>query len=136
MGAKKKKGKKKEEVKEQEIIIPNFIPPNLKPLPLSVKIKHLKDIFYIYTDEYKRGIDIKNEFARVINKQPDEIKLYLQNKRVVEDETTNHDQQITNGTVIFASFKIVTEEKTEWENIKDIINFGLEPPAEEKKEGV
>lgn len=123
MGTKKKKGKKEEKVKkEPEIIIPDYTPTNLQSLPLSLKIKHMKDIFIIYSDEYQKGIDIKQSISKIIDKPPENIRLYMENKRLIEDYSSNHDQQITHGTVLFASFKI-GEGINDWENFKDIINF-------------
>ena len=47
MGGKKKKGKKGDDKPKEEpkIIIPDFVPHELGPLPISVKVYHLKDLF-------------------------------------------------------------------------------------------
>jgi hypothetical protein len=46
-GKKKKKGD--DGPKEPpKIIIPDYTPPNLQPLPMSVKVKHSKDIYIKY----------------------------------------------------------------------------------------
>ena len=50
------------------------------------------------------------------------MRLYLQNKRQLENETTNHDQQVMNETIVFAVFK--KEEGNEWENVNEILHFG------------
>ena len=62
MGGKKKgkKGKGDDKPKEEpKIIIPDFVPHELGPLPISVKVYHLNDLFIIYTDEYAKSDKIK-----------------------------------------------------------------------------
>ena len=51
------------------------------------------------------------------------LKLYLENRRPVEDETINHDQQIENGTVIYPTYKNVETEdgKIAFEKINDVL---------------
>ena len=36
----------------------------------------------------------------------EEIKLYFPNKRLIENESTNHDQQVKNETLLYACYKI------------------------------
>ena len=135
MGAKKKGKKKDDKPKEpQQPIIPDFTPKDLKPLPLSVKVRHFKDLFIIYTDEYSRSLDIKEKLGKIINKQPEDIKLYLKNKRLLEDETTNHDLQVRNCTVIYAVYK-TGEGKNDWDNVNEVIKFEWEHKKEEGQEG-
>ena len=66
----KKKGKKKGDEKPAEppkLIIPDFTPKDLQPLPLSVKVRHYKDLFIIYTDEYHKSIEIKEKLSKIVN---------------------------------------------------------------------
>ena len=107
MGAKKKKGKKGDDKPKEEpkIIIPDFVPHELGPLPISVKVYHLKDLFLIYTDEYAQSGEIKKALSSLSGQPEEEIKLYLRNKRPIEEVTTNHDQQITHETEIYAVYK-------------------------------
>lgn len=121
----KKKGKKKGDEKPAEppkLIIPDFTPKDLQPLPLSVKVRHFKDLFIIYTDEYHKSIEIKEKLSKIVNVPVENMRLYLQNKRQLENETTNHDQQVMNETIVFAVFK--KEEGNEWENVNEILHFG------------
>ena len=115
MGAKKKKGKKGDDKPKEEpkIIIPDFVPHELGPLPISVKVFHLNDLYLIYTDEYAQSGQIKKTLSSLSGQPEEEIKLYLRNKRPIEDATTNHDQQITHETELYAVYKV--------ENINDIL---------------
>ena len=120
-----KKGKKKGDEKPAEppkLIIPDFTPKDLQPLPLSVKVRHYKDLFIIYTDEYHKSIEIKEKLSKIVNVPVENMRLYLQNKRQLENETSNHDQQVMNETIVFAVFK--KEEGNEWENVNEILHFG------------
>ena len=107
MGGKKKKGKKGDDKPKEEpkIIRPDFVPHELGPLPISVKVYHLNDLFIIYTDEYSQSGQIKKVLSNLSGQPEEEIKLYLKNKRPIEDVTTNHDQQITHETEIYAVYK-------------------------------
>ena len=108
MGGKKKgkKGKGDDKPKEEpKIIIPDFVPHELGPLPISVKVYHLNDLFIIYTDEYAKSGEIKKTLSTLNGQPEEEIKLYLKNKRPIEDITTNHDQQICHETQIYAVYK-------------------------------
>ena len=121
----KKKGKKKGDEKPAEppkLIIPDFTPKDLQPLPLSVKVRHYKDLFIIYTDEYHKSIEIKEKLSKIVNVPVENMRLYLQNKRQLENETSNHDQQVMNETIVFAVIK--KEEGNEWENVNEILHFG------------
>ena len=121
----KKKGKKKGDEKPAEppkLIIPDFTPKDLQPLPLSVKVRPYKDLFIIYTDEYHKSIEIKEKLSKIVNVPVENMRLYLQNKRQLENETSNHDQQVMNETIVFAVFK--KEEGNEWENVNEILHFG------------
>ena len=84
----KKKGKKKGDEKPAEppkLIIPDFTPKDLQPLPLSVKVRHYKDLFIIYTDEYHKSIEIKEKLSKIVNVPVENMRLYLQNKRQLEN---------------------------------------------------
>ena len=107
MGAKKKKGKKGDDKPKEEpkIIIPDFVPHELGPLPISVKVFHLNDLYLIYTDEYAQSGQIKKTLSSLSGQPEEEIKLYLRNKRPIEDATTNHDQQIAHETELYAVYK-------------------------------
>ena len=107
MGAKKKKGKKGDDKPKEEpkIIIPDFVPHEIGPLPISVKVYHLNDLFIIYTDEFVQSGDIKKTLTNLCGQPEEDIKLYLKNRRSIEDATTNHDQQITHETEIYAVYK-------------------------------
>ena len=107
MGAKKKKGKKGDDKPKEEpkIIIPDFVPHEIGPLPISVKVYHLNDLFIIYTDEYAQSGQIKKTLATLCGQPEEEIKLYLKNKRPIEDATTNHDHQISHECEIYAVYK-------------------------------
>ena len=107
MGGKKKKGKKGDDKPKEEpkIIIPDFVPHELGPLPISVKVFFLFFLFIIYTDEYAQSGEIKKTLANLCGQPEEEIKLYLKNKRPIEDATTNHDQQITHETEVYAVYK-------------------------------
>ena len=107
MGGKKKKGKKGDDKPKEEpkIIIPDFVPHELVPLPISVKVFHLNDLFIIYTDEYAQSGEIKKTLANLCGQPEEEIKLFLKHKRPIEEITTNHDQQITHETEVYAVYK-------------------------------
>ena len=107
MGGKKKKGKKEDDKPKEEpkIIITDYVPHELDTLPISVKVFHLNDLFIIYTDEYAQSGEIKKTLANLCGQPEEEIKLYLKNKRPIEDATTNHDQQITHETEVYAVYK-------------------------------
>ena len=108
MGGKKKGKKGKGEDKPEEepkIIIPDFVPHELGPLPISVKVYHLNDLFIIYTDEYAQSGEIKKTLSQLSGQPEEEIKLFLKNKRSIEDVTTNHDQHIHKEIEIYATYK-------------------------------
>jgi len=92
-----------------------------KARPLYVKVKHRKENFMIFSDEYDRTGLIKEEIAKIKNMPRENIRLYYTNKRLLEDESTNHDQQVKQNQILFVSFK--NENNNEWENINDIISF-------------
>jgi len=95
-----------------------------KARPLFVKIKHRKEYFMIFSDEYDRTGLIKEEIAKIKNIPRENIKLYYTNKRLLEDDSTNHDQQVKQNQILFVSFK--NENNNEWENINEIVNFNSE----------
>ena len=108
MGGKKKgKGKKGDDKPKEEpkIIIPDYIPHEIGPLPISVKVYHLQDLYIIYTDEYAQSGEIKQTLSNLCGQPVEEIRLYLRNKRPIEDVSTNHDQQIKHETEIYACYK-------------------------------
>lgn len=91
-------------------------------IPLYVRIKHKEETFFIFTEEYKNAITIKEEISKIKKIPLENIKLYYNNKRIIEDNTTNHDQQIKHTTLLYSAYKIGEE----WENINDIMNFKKE----------
>lgn len=105
MGAKKKSKKEAKPKEEPKIIIPDFTPHELGPLPISVKVYHLDDFYIIYTDEYAKSIDIKQKLSTLIKMDASELNLFLKNRRPLEDETSNHDQQINNDTEVYITYK-------------------------------
>ena len=103
----KKKGKKGEDKPKEEpkLIIPDYTPLNLGPLPISVKVRHGNDLYIIYTDEYEKAGDIKEKISILSGENKDDLKLYLKNRRPLEDSTSNHDQQVVHETEIFVTYK-------------------------------
>jgi hypothetical protein len=125
MGPKKtEKGKKDEVVVVKEEVLPTKIDFSKDYIgqvnPIYVKIKHKKESFVIFTDEFKKSYEIKEELARIKNLTMDNIKLYYGNKRPIEDDTMNHDQQIKHTSVLYMC---VRNSNNEWENINDIISY-------------
>lgn len=92
--------------------------------PIFVKVKHKKDVFMIYTEEYKKSIEIKNELSKIKEIPSENIKLYFNNKRIIEDDISNHDQQIKHCALLYACYK--NPDTNEWETINEIINFKAE----------
>ena len=97
MAGKKKKGKKKKGGKKTgpaKLILPNFVPVHHTKSPLAIHIHHLDDMFLIYSDEYDESQKIIDEIGKILNIEPANLRLYFSNKRRVEPETVNHDQQV------------------------------------------
>jgi hypothetical protein len=92
-----------------------------KSNPLYVKIKHKKENFIIYTDEYHKTGLLKEELSKIKDIPKENIKLYYSNKRLLEDESTNHDQQVNQKQTLFVCFK--NEKNNEWENINEILSY-------------
>jgi len=86
---------------------------------ICVKVKNKKENFCIFTGDYVKSLQIKEHIAKIKNLSVENIKLYYNNSRLIEDETMNYDQQIKHNTILYACFK---NNKDEWENIKEIIN--------------
>ena len=93
-----------------------------KAKSLYVKIKHRKETFIIYSDEYHKTGMIKEEISKIKDIPKENIKLYYTNKRLLEDEYTNHDQQVRQKQILFVSFR--NEKNNEWENINEIMSYG------------
>jgi hypothetical protein len=89
--------------------------------PLYVKVKNRKQTFMIFTDEYKKSGEIKNEISTITGIPVTDIKLYFNNKRLIEDDSTNHDQQIRHTTLLYVAFK--NPENNEWDTINELINY-------------
>ena len=124
MGGKKKKGKKKKGAKKTgpaKLILPNFVPVHRTKSPLAVHIHHLDDMFLIYSDEYDASQKIIEEIGKILNVEPVNLRLYFSNKRRVEPDTVNHDQQIIHNVHLYLTIK----KEDQWENIKDILNYNI-----------
>ena len=149
MAGKKKKGKKGKKKKAEKKAPekrdpPNFLPVNPIKSPVAVKIHHFDDIFLIYSDEYHFASEVFGELEKILKIEQKNMKLYFNNKRLVEPDTVNHDQQIINNIDLYL---IVLKEEGPpqvWENIKDVIAYNiydvnvddLKMPVEEQpKEG-
>lgn len=91
---------------------------NLGPKPIYIKIKHFKEVFIFYTDEYDPSGKIKKEISLLKNIPFENIRLYYSNKRIIDDSYTNHDQEIFHQTTIYYSLKI--EGTNEFESFKDV----------------
>jgi len=91
-------------------------------VPILVKVKHFNQIYTIFTEEYKKSIEIKEELSFITHIAVENIRLYLENKRIVEDDNMNHDQQIKHNTVLYAAFK---NNLDEWESFSELINFKI-----------
>lgn len=125
MGKKgKEKGKKgKDEASnKKEEVVPTKIDFSLnyrhRTSPICVKIKHKNETFMIFSDEFRKSIEIKEELAKIKGLPSENIKIYYANKRLIEDDYMNYDQQIKHSTVLFACFKT---NNNDWENINDLI---------------
>lgn len=92
--------------------------------PLYVKIKHKTETFIIFSDEYNKSDQLKSEIGRIKEIAAENIRLFYSNKRMIEDNVTNHDQQIKHTTLLYATLR--NPETGEWENINEIINFNPE----------
>ena len=124
MAGKKKKGKKKKGGKKTgpaKLILPNFVPIHRTKSPLAVHIHHLDDMFLIYSDEYDESLKIIEEIGKILNIEPANLRLYFGNKRRVEPETVNHDQQVIHNVHLYLTIK----NEDQWENIKDILNYNI-----------
>ena len=125
MAGKKKKGKKKKGGKKKagpaKLILPNFVPVHRTKSPLAVHVHHFDDIFLIYSDEYDESQKIIDEIGKILNIEPINLRLYFGNKRRVEPDIVNHDQQIIHNIHLYLTIK----NEDQWENIKDILNYNI-----------
>ena len=125
MAGKKKKGKKKKGGKKSsgppKLILPNFVPVHRIKSPLAIHIHHKDDMFLIYSDEFDESLKIFEELSKILDIEPANMRLYFSNKRMVETETVNHDQQVIHNCHLYLSLKI----EDQWENIKEIINYNI-----------
>jgi hypothetical protein len=119
----KNKSKKdaKKEVKEEMPQKIDYCVRYKEKVPICVKIKHKNETFYIFTEEYKKSLDIKEEISKIKKTPVENIRLYYTNRRLIEDDSMNHDQQIRHNTVLYAAFKI--DSSNDWENFNDLISF-------------
>lgn len=147
MAGKKKKGKGKKKKKDlnkgpPKLVVPNFIPINPIKSPVAVKVHHFDDIFLIYTDEYHLAEEILTEIGKIKNVDIKELKLYFSNKRLVDPQTTNHDQHIINNIDLYLCTIKEKGIPDIWDNPKDVISYNiydinvdnLEMPKEEEEE--
>ena len=125
MAGKKKKGKKKKKGGKKtgpaKLILPNFVPVHRIKMPLAIHVHHLDDMFLIYSDEYDESQKILEEIAKILNVEVTDLRLYFSNKRRVELDTVNHDQQIIHNVHLYLTMK----KEDQWENVKDIINYNV-----------
>ena len=126
MGGKKKKGKGKKKkggkkTGPAKLILPNFVPVHRTKSPLAVHIHHLDDMFLLYSDEYDESSKIIEEIGKILDIPPENLRLYFSNKRRVEPETVNHDQQIIHNVHLYLTIK----NEDQWESVKDIINYNI-----------
>ena len=124
MHGKKKKGKKKEVGKKIEptnIILPNFVPIKHNKNPLAIHIHHLNDRFLIYTDEYEESSKLIEAIGKILNIESCNLRLYFSNKRRIDPDTVNHDQQILHNINLYLTIK----NDGQWENIKDILDYNI-----------
>ena len=107
-------------------------------MPLAIHVHHLDDMFLIYSDEYDESQKIIDEISKILNVEPTDLRLYFSNKRRVELDTVNHDQQIVHNCHLY----LVMKKEEQWENVRDIIGYNiydvnldeiLEKEEEEKK---
>ena len=78
-------------------------------------------MFLIYSDEYDESLKIIEEIGKILNIEPANLRLYFSNKRRVEPETVNHDQQVIHNVHLYLTIK----NEDQWENIKDILNYNI-----------
>ena len=125
MAGKKKKGKKKKKGAKKaapaKLILPNFVPVHMAKMPLAIHIHHLDDMFLIYSDEYDESQKIIDEISKILNVEPTNLRLYFSNKRRVELDTVNHDQQIVHNCHLY----LVMKKEDQWENVRDIIGYNI-----------
>jgi hypothetical protein len=86
--------------------------------PFCVKIRHKKEYFTIYTDEFSNSVNIKEQISKLKAIPLENIKIYYSNKRLIEDKVTNHDQQIKHGTLLYASYK--NEDSGQFEHFDEL----------------
>jgi len=126
MGKEKKESKKDKKEPKEETVKEEVLPTKIdfskdyigQSIPIYVKIIHKKDTFVIFTDEYKKSIELKEEISKIKSIPIENIKLYYPNKRPIEDDTMNHDQQIKHSTNLYLCLK---SQNGEWENINELI---------------
>ena len=125
MAGKKKKGKKKKKGGKKagpaKLILPNFVPVHRAKMPLAIHVHHLHDMFLIYSDEYDESQKIIDEISKILNVEPTDLRLYFSNKRRVELDTVNHDQQIVHNCHLY----LVMKKEEQWENVRDIIGYNI-----------
>ena len=90
-------------------------------MPLAIHVHHLDDMFLIYSDEYDESQKILDEIAKILNVEVTDLRLYFSNKRRVELDTVNHDQQIIHNCHLYLTMK----KEDQWENVKDIIGYNI-----------
>lgn len=130
MGAKKKKGKKGKKGKKKDnkappkLVIPDYIPPNPDKIPIGVIVHYLDNFFLLYSEEYRLAQEFYNELSNIMKIPSENMKLYFSNKRLVERDSTLHDQGIVNKSNLYLIVKTDTENNT-WDNINTIINYDI-----------
>ena len=78
-------------------------------------------MFLIYSDEYDESLKIIEEVGKILNIEPVNLRLYFSDKRRVDPETVNHDQQVIHNVHLYLTIKI----EEQWESLKDILNYNI-----------
>ena len=78
-------------------------------------------MYLIYSDEYDESMKILEEIGKILNIEPINLRLYFSNKRRVDPETVNHDQQVIHNVHLYLTIKI----EEQWESLKDILNYNI-----------
>ena len=125
MAGKKKKGKKKKKGAKKagpaKLILPNFVPVHRTKMPLAIHVHHFDDMFLIYSDEYDESQKIVDEISKILNIDVANLRLYFSNKRKVELDTVNHDQQIVHNVHLYLTVK----NEEQWEKVMDVVNYNI-----------
>ena len=90
-------------------------------MPLAIHVHHFDDMFLIYSDEYDESQKIVDEISKILNIDVANLRLYFSNKRKVELDTVNHDQQIVHNVHLYLTVK----NEEQWEKVMDVVNYNI-----------